>query len=159
MCMTCTSEFNVVRRRHHCRGCGKVRLFQRCWDSVIQLSTRRWCAHPAHPSRCHSPIKTTRRAVCVLSAMKLIRSNSRYTLEVRSRLSFHFSCNSVISAEAPLSKKASDRRQKLLKRSQSIKSKQVDNGVIAEVSTKNIVIMLAGLTLLLLPLACRFCRI
>lgn len=24
MCMICTSEFSVVRRRHHCRACGKV---------------------------------------------------------------------------------------------------------------------------------------
>ena len=35
--MTCTSEFNVVRRRHHCRGCGKV-MMQSLPDTMSHAS-------------------------------------------------------------------------------------------------------------------------
>jgi len=36
MCMVCTSEFNVVRRRHHCRGCGKV-VCSTCSEDRVPL--------------------------------------------------------------------------------------------------------------------------
>lgn len=59
MCMMCRKEFNVIRRRHHCRGCGKVvcgpcsmqevplkylsgkkgRVCTECYDTILGQST------------------------------------------------------------------------------------------------------------------------
>lgn len=36
MCMVCTAEFSVVRRRHHCRACGKV-VCSACSEDRVRL--------------------------------------------------------------------------------------------------------------------------
>lgn len=30
-CIACKAPFTVIRRKHHCRSCGKVRLLSSCW--------------------------------------------------------------------------------------------------------------------------------
>ncbi|KAE8744447.1 hypothetical protein FOCC_FOCC008922 [Frankliniella occidentalis] len=38
-CMRCTREFNVVRRRHHCRNCGKI-FCSECSENTVPLPNK-----------------------------------------------------------------------------------------------------------------------